>query len=188
MDATEYEAIRGYLQTNIIPPEIKSDRYRKKNFVRKCEGIYFQENKLIKEAEVSEYENIQMDANEPHPFDFPIIDTEWIENLSPTRKADRMTAIENIKIYWMILNLDTMEETFETPQQHSIYEIIDSKLLLLKPRILSALVNNTYLTQLHEKLATKAASLTSLNLLYSYHPPNELNFEIKEKFPVSAGN
>ncbi|KAI6655806.1 hypothetical protein LOD99_1948 [Oopsacas minuta] len=52
-----------------------------------------------------------------------------------------------------ILNLDTMEETFETPQQHSIYENIDSELLQLKPRILSALVNNTYLTQLHEKLA-----------------------------------
>ncbi|KAI6647702.1 hypothetical protein LOD99_8543 [Oopsacas minuta] len=48
MDATEYEAIRGFLQTNIIPPEIKSDRYRRKNFVRKCKGIYFQENKLMK--------------------------------------------------------------------------------------------------------------------------------------------
>ncbi|KAI6652983.1 hypothetical protein LOD99_4060 [Oopsacas minuta] len=48
MDATEHEAIRGYLQTNIIPPEIKSDRHRKKNFVRKCKGIYFQENKLMK--------------------------------------------------------------------------------------------------------------------------------------------
>ncbi|KAI6647697.1 hypothetical protein LOD99_8538 [Oopsacas minuta] len=87
-----------------------------------------------------------------------------------------------------ILNLDTMEETFETPQQHSIYENIYSELLQLKPRILSALVNNTYLTQLHENLATKAASLTSLNLLYSYHPPNELNFEIEEKLAVSAGN
>ncbi|KAI6655698.1 hypothetical protein LOD99_1838 [Oopsacas minuta] len=254
----------------------------------------------ISEAEVSEDENIQMDANEPHPFDFPIIDNEWIENLSSTRKADRMTAIENIKAgqkvqkktydskvkhnrsefvegdevlvhnikkakrlpgtkdakkylgaYTIeevkpshlvarkdpdskttklpihlsrkyhsrmneirqvrtktgkskkpkrsckfpssdslddILNLDTMEETFVTPQQHSIYENINSELLQLKPRILSALVNNTYLTQLHEKLATKAASLTSLNLLYSYHPPNELNFEIKEKLAVSAGN
>ncbi|KAI6661754.1 hypothetical protein LOD99_9888 [Oopsacas minuta] len=47
-----------------------------------------------------------------------------------------------------ILNMDTMEETFETLQQHSIYENIDSELLQLKPRILSALVNNTYLTQL----------------------------------------
>ncbi|KAI6660753.1 hypothetical protein LOD99_10260 [Oopsacas minuta] len=27
---------------------MKSDRYRKKNFVRKCKGIYFQENKLMK--------------------------------------------------------------------------------------------------------------------------------------------
>ncbi|KAI6650670.1 hypothetical protein LOD99_7721 [Oopsacas minuta] len=35
-----------------------------------------------------------------------------------------------------ILSLDTMEETFETPQQHSIYENIDSELLQLKPRIL----------------------------------------------------
>ncbi|KAI6646997.1 hypothetical protein LOD99_8996 [Oopsacas minuta] len=51
----------------------------------------------ISEAEVSEDENIQMDANEPRPFDFPIIDNEWIENLSSTRKADRMNAIENIK-------------------------------------------------------------------------------------------
>ena len=32
MDANEYEAIRGYLLTNVIPPEIKSDRYKKKNF------------------------------------------------------------------------------------------------------------------------------------------------------------
>ncbi|KAI6659871.1 hypothetical protein LOD99_14211 [Oopsacas minuta] len=51
----------------------------------------------ISKAEVSEEENIQIDANEPRPFDFPIIDNEWIENLSSTRKADRMTAIENIK-------------------------------------------------------------------------------------------
>ena len=36
MDAIQYEAIRGYLLTNLIPPEIKSDHYKKKNFVRKC--------------------------------------------------------------------------------------------------------------------------------------------------------
>ncbi|KAI6661836.1 hypothetical protein LOD99_9790 [Oopsacas minuta] len=228
---------------------------------------------VISEAEVSEDENIQMDANEPRPFDFPIIDNEWIENLSSTRKADRMTAIKNIKAgqkvqkktydskvkhnrsefvegdevlvhnikkakrhpgtkdakkylgpYTIekvkpshlvarkdpdskttklpihlsrkyhsrmnekrqvrtktgkskkskrsckfpssdslddILNLDTMEETFETPQQHSTYENIDSELFQLKPRILSAL---------------------------SYHPPNEQDFEIKEKLAVSADN
>ncbi|KAI6650089.1 hypothetical protein LOD99_6171 [Oopsacas minuta] len=48
MDATEYGAIGEYLQTNIITPEIKSDRYRKKKFVRECKGIYCQENKLMK--------------------------------------------------------------------------------------------------------------------------------------------
>ena len=48
MDANEYEAIRGYLLTNVIPPEIKNDRYKKKNFVRKCKGIYLQDNKLMK--------------------------------------------------------------------------------------------------------------------------------------------
>ena len=48
MDANEYDAIRGYLLTNVIPPEIKSDRYKKKNFVRKYKGIYLQDNKLMK--------------------------------------------------------------------------------------------------------------------------------------------
>ena len=48
MGKNEYDAIRGYLLTNVIPPEIKSDRYKKKNFVRKCKGIYLQDNKLMK--------------------------------------------------------------------------------------------------------------------------------------------
>ena len=47
MDANEYHAILGYLLTNVIPPEIKSERYKKKNFVRMCKGIYLQDNKLI---------------------------------------------------------------------------------------------------------------------------------------------
>ena len=47
MDANEYDAIHRYLLTNVIPPEIKSDRY-KKNFIRKCKGNYFQDNKLMK--------------------------------------------------------------------------------------------------------------------------------------------
>ena len=48
MDANEYEAIRGYLLTNVIPSEIKNDRFKKKNFVRKCKGIYLQDNKLMR--------------------------------------------------------------------------------------------------------------------------------------------
>ena len=47
MDANEYEAIRGYLLTNVIPPEMKSNHY-KKNFVRKCKGIYLLDNKIMK--------------------------------------------------------------------------------------------------------------------------------------------
>ena len=47
MDANEYDAIRGYLLTNVIQPEVKCDRYKKKNFVRECRGIYFQDNKLM---------------------------------------------------------------------------------------------------------------------------------------------
>ena len=48
MDAIEYDALRGYLLTNVIPPKIKSDLYKKKTFVRKYKGIYFQDNKLMK--------------------------------------------------------------------------------------------------------------------------------------------
>ena len=48
MDANEYEAIRGYLLTNVIPPEIKSDRYKKKNFVWKFKRIYLLDNKILK--------------------------------------------------------------------------------------------------------------------------------------------
>ena len=35
MDASEYQTILGYLQTQEIPSEIKNDRYKKKNFIRK---------------------------------------------------------------------------------------------------------------------------------------------------------
>ena len=48
MDATEYEQIRDYLSSQLIPPEMKSDRYQWKNFLRKCKGISLQDNKLMK--------------------------------------------------------------------------------------------------------------------------------------------
>ncbi|KAI6658831.1 hypothetical protein LOD99_15156 [Oopsacas minuta] len=102
-----------------------------------------------------------MDAYEPRPFDFPIIDNEWIENLSSTRKADRMNAIENIKA-----DQKVQKKTYDSKVKHNRSEFVEGD----------------------EKLATKAASLTSLILLYSYHPPNEQDFEIKEKLAVSADN
>ena len=48
MDASEYQTILGNLQTQEIPSEIKNDRYKKKNFIRKCKGIYVQDEKLMK--------------------------------------------------------------------------------------------------------------------------------------------
>ena len=48
MDPTEYKQIRDYLSSQLIPPEMKSDRYQRKNFLRKCKGISFQDNKLMK--------------------------------------------------------------------------------------------------------------------------------------------
>ena len=48
MDATEYEQIRDYLSSQQIPPEMKSDRYQWKNFLRKCKGISLQDNKRMK--------------------------------------------------------------------------------------------------------------------------------------------
>ena len=48
MDANEYQAILGYLQTQEIPTDIKKDRYKRKNFIRKCKGICVQDEKLMK--------------------------------------------------------------------------------------------------------------------------------------------
>ena len=48
MDVTEYEQIRDYLSRKLIPSEMKSDRYQRKNFVRKCKGVSLQNNKLMK--------------------------------------------------------------------------------------------------------------------------------------------
>ncbi|KAI6660170.1 hypothetical protein LOD99_10511 [Oopsacas minuta] len=76
----------------------------------------------ISEAEVSEDENIQMDANEPRSFDFPIIDNEWIENLSSTRKADRMTAIENIKAGQKV-----QKKTYDSKVKHNRSEFVERR-------------------------------------------------------------
>ena len=39
MDANEHDPIRGYLLTNVIPPEIKSDRYKMKNLSGSARGF-----------------------------------------------------------------------------------------------------------------------------------------------------
>ena len=48
MDASEYQMILEYLRTKEIPVDIKKDRYKKKNFVRKCKGICVHDQKLMK--------------------------------------------------------------------------------------------------------------------------------------------
>ena len=48
MDVTEYEQIREYLSSQLIPPEMKSDRYQRKNFLRKCKSVSLQNNKLMR--------------------------------------------------------------------------------------------------------------------------------------------
>ena len=63
---------------------------------------------------------------------------------------------------------------------------LDATLSALKPQVLTALNNRTYLTPLHKTLATKAESLTSLKSLYDYHPSTELDFETKETIAITT--
>ena len=48
MDPTEYEQIRDYLSSQLIPPGMKFDRYQRKIFLWKCKGISLQDNKVMK--------------------------------------------------------------------------------------------------------------------------------------------
>ena len=86
-----------------------------------------------------------------------------------------------------MMSWDDIEEIVTTShQQLSQTEDFDAKLALWKPKVLSALIENTYLNPLH-KLATLAESLTSLNSLYSQHPSDEIHFEIKEIMSIRGG-
>ena len=87
------------------------------------------------------------------------------------------------------MNWDDIEEVVLTShQQPSQTEVIDDKLAIWKSQVISALINNTFLSPLHGKLATKAEPLTSLNSLYFYHPHNEIDFEIKEIMAITISN
>ena len=65
---------------------------------------------------------------------------------------------------------------------------IDTQLASLKRKVLSALIDNSYLNPLHEKLATKAELLTYLNSLYCHHPSDEMHFEIIETTAITISN
>ena len=55
------------------------------------------------------------------------------------------------------MNWDDIEEVVLTShQQPSQTEVIDDKLAIWKPQVISALINNTFLSPLDGKLATKA--------------------------------
>ena len=81
-----------------------------------------------------------------------------------------------------------IEEIVASSDQLPSQTDIDTKLASLKPNVLSALIDNSYLNPLHEKLATKAELLTSLNSLYCHHPSNEIHFEIKETMAITISN
>ena len=88
-----------------------------------------------------------------------------------------------------IMGCDDIEEIVTTShQQPSQTEDIDAKLTIWKPKVLSALTYKTYLNPLHEHLATKAESLTSLNSLYGDHPSHEIDFEIKETMAITISS
>ena len=87
------------------------------------------------------------------------------------------------------MSCDDIEEIVTTShQQPSQTEDTDAKLTIWKPKVLSALTYKTYLNPLHEHLATKAESLTSLNSLYSDHPSHEIDFEIKETIAINISS
>ena len=81
-----------------------------------------------------------------------------------------------------------IEEIVASSDQLPSQTDIDTKLASLKPNVLSALIDNSYLNPLHEKLATKAELQTSLNSLYCHHPSNEIHFEIKETMAITISN
>ena len=57
------------------------------------------------------------------------------------------------------ITLGAIEEIYDSPKQGVTGESLEATLSALKPRVLTALNNRTYLTSLHKKLATKAESL-----------------------------
>ena len=82
------------------------------------------------------------------------------------------------------LTLGTTEETFDSPE-HLLSETdkqkLDNKFNDIKPQVLTSFLNNTYLSDLHEILATKAQSITSLTTyVYDHHPSTTINYITKE--------
>ena len=81
------------------------------------------------------------------------------------------------------MSLGATEETFGNQEECTIMteEELAEKLDTLKPQVISVLLDNTYLSPLHEKLATKAESLKHLDILYAYHSRPEVSSEIKQQ-------
>ena len=77
------------------------------------------------------------------------------------------------------LTLGATEETFDSPEHllsETEKEKLDNKFNGIKPQVLTSLLNNTCLSDLHEILASKAQSLTSFTTLYDHHPSNSINY------------
>ena len=80
-----------------------------------------------------------------------------------------------------------MEEIYESPERGT-GDTLHATLNSLKPQVLTALNNRTYISSLHKTLATKAESTTSLKSLYDYHPSTELDSETKETIAITTAN
>ena len=94
-------------------------------------------------------------------------------------------------IYSNILSIDeimdwNIKEIVASSDQQPSQTDIDTKLASLKPKVLSALIDNSNLNPLHENLATKAELLTSLDSLYCHHPFDEIHFEIKVTMAIPS--
>ena len=79
------------------------------------------------------------------------------------------------------MNWDDIEEVVVTShQQPSQTDIIDDKLAIWKPQVISALINNSFLNPLHGKLATNAETMTSSHsLCFSTHT-TKLTMKLKK--------
>ena len=86
------------------------------------------------------------------------------------------------------LCLGATEETFGDLDEQSIMtpEILSEKVNSLKSEVISALQTGTYITPLHRKLATKAQTLKSLDILFEYSSRPEISSEFKQQIGHSV--
>ena len=84
------------------------------------------------------------------------------------------------------MEIGAIEDIYPCEERKQEEETLNRKLTTLKPQVISSLINQTYLSTLHKKLAVLAESLNNLDSLYSYHPSTDLNFNTKKPSPSKS--